>query len=210
MKLVWFLKATRLSVDYSRTDNRPVLPFFFHQTYHSTAYRPRLPSLRHGSIFYRTDYQCLNYGIDILSFPGGDDLHFSLKTKTYQNNSLVSLEEIGEGEDALWCTTDLTTCCKPPHTETALGNWFYPNETRVPNSKDQWNFYRERKRMVVNLNRRRGGEDGIYYCEIPDSVNVNQTIYIGVYNTSSGEGHFLYTFVLCSNWSGGDKTRSKL
>lgn len=24
----WFLKATRLSVDYSRTDNRPVLPFF--------------------------------------------------------------------------------------------------------------------------------------------------------------------------------------
>ena len=136
---------------------------------------------------YRTDYQCLNYGIDILSFPGGDDLHFSLKTKTYQNNSLVSLEEIREGEDALRCTTDLTTCCKPPHTETALGNWFYPNETRVPNSKDQWNFYRERKRMVVNLNRRRGGEEGIYHCEIPDSVNVTQTIYIGVYNTSSGE-----------------------
>ena len=187
----WFLKATRLSVDYSRTDNRPVLILgchFFHQTYHSIAYRPRLPSLRHNlSILYRADYQCLNYGIDILSFPGGDDLQFSLNTKTYQNNSLVSLEEIGEGHDALWCRTDLTSCCKPPHTETAKGNWFYPNKTRVPNSKDQWNFYRERKKMVVNLHRRRGGENGIYYCEIPDSVNVYQTIYIGVYNTSSGE-----------------------
>ena len=43
--------------------------------------------------------------------------------------------------------------------------------------------------MVVTLNRRRGGEGGIYRCEILDSVNVIQTIYIGVYttNTSTGE-----------------------
>ena len=39
------------------------------------------------------------------------------------------------------------------------------------------------------MHRRRGGEDGIYRCEIPDSVNVVQTIYIGLYttNTSIGE-----------------------
>ena len=59
-------------------------------------------------------------------------------------------------------------------------------------------FYRTRGQMVVRLNRRRGGEDGIYHCEIPDSVNViqcdsastNQTIYIEVYtvyNSSTGE-----------------------
>ena len=42
------------------------------------------------------------------------------------------------------------------------------------------------------MHRRRGGEDGIYRCEIPDSMNVTQTIFIGVYTASSGE--------LYSNW----------
>ena len=37
------------------------------------------------------------------------------------------------------------------------------------------------------MNRRRGGVDGIYRCEIPDSMNDIQTIYIGVYNISTGE-----------------------
>ena len=41
---------------------------------------------------------------------------------------------------------------------------------------------------MVGLNRRRGGEDGIYRCEIPDSANVNQTIYIGVYTANSSTG----------------------
>ena len=78
-----------------------------------------------------------------------------------------------------------------------LGNWFFPNGTRVPsrtfnvnvNSREQWDFYRTRGQMVVRLNRRRGGEEGIYRCEISDSVNVTHTIYIGVYtaNTSTGE-----------------------
>ena len=40
--------------------------------------------------------------------------------------------------------------------------------------------------MVV-LQRRRGGVDGIYRCEIPDSMEVTQTIYIGVYTTGDGE-----------------------
>ena len=37
------------------------------------------------------------------------------------------------------------------------------------------------------MNRRRGGVDGIYRCEIPDSRNDTQTIYIGVYTAGSGE-----------------------
>ena len=31
---------------------------------------------------------------------------------------------------------------------------------------------------MVHLYRRRGGVEGIYSCEIPDSMNVIQTIYI--------------------------------
>ena len=41
--------------------------------------------------------------------------------------------------------------------------------------------------MKVLLQRRRGGEEGIYHCEIPDAMNVTQTIYIGVYSASTGE-----------------------
>ena len=95
----------------------------------------------------------------------------------------MPLEDIGEGGDALLCITNLTACCRSP----ANGNWFFPNGTRVPSSGDQWDFHRSRGRMVVRLNRRRGGEEGIYCCVIPDSMNVNQTIYIGVYSESTGE-----------------------
>ena len=68
-----------------------------------------------------------------------------------------------------------------------LGNWFFPNGTRVPSRFIHSSFYRERDLMGIRLNRRRGGEDGIYHCEIPDSMNVTQTIYIGVYTGGTGE-----------------------
>ena len=40
---------------------------------------------------------------------------------------------------------------------------------------------------MVRMNRRRGGVNGIYRCEIPDTAGVNQTIYIGVYTADTGE-----------------------
>ena len=116
---------------------------------------------------------------------------FSFRNITYQNNSCVTLENIGEGDDALNCRTNQSACCRRPYTGngSSLGNWFFPNGTKVPGSKSQWGFYRDRGNTSVFLSRRRGGEDGIYSCEIPDSMNVIQTIYIGVYttNTSTGE-----------------------
>ena len=45
---------------------------------------------------------------------------------------------------------------------------------------------------MVHLNRRRGGEEGIYRCEIPDAMNVTQSIYIGVYSASTGEWYMLF------------------
>ena len=69
----------------------------------------------------------------------------------------------------------------------ALGNWFFPNETRVPSSGNNWDFHRTRGHMTVLLHRRRGGAEGIYRCLILDSMNVTQTIYIGVYSARSGE-----------------------
>ena len=125
-----------------------------------------------------------HHDIGISSFPAA-----VLRGTPYQNNSIVTLEDIGEGDDALLCITNRTACCRPPYT---AGNWFFPNGSRVPSSGDQWGFHRTRGQMVVRLNRRRGGEEGIYRCEIPDAMNVNQMIYIGVYSASTGEWSILF------------------
>ena len=99
----------------------------------------------------------------------------------------MTLEDIGVRDDALLCMTNLTTCCSLADSENVRGNWFFPNGTRVPSPGNQWDFYRTRGQMMVLLNRRRGGVEGIYRCVIPDSVNVAKTIYIGVYSASTGE-----------------------
>ena len=135
------------------------------------------------------------------------DVWFSLNGTTYQNNSCVTLEDIGEENDtALLCMTNFTACCRAPYTDengSAIGNWFFPNGTVVPSSGTHEDFYRTRGRMMVALNRRRGGVDGIYSCEIPDSTNVTQTIYIGVYTGGIGECYmsihlFVPSFIILS------------
>ena len=100
------------------------------------------------------------------------------------------LEDIGDGDDSLLCITNQTACCRPPYTGDmglTIGNWFFPNGTRVSSAGAQSDFYNTRGQMVVGLHRRRGGAEGIYRCEIPDTLQIIQTIYIGVYSISTGE-----------------------
>ena len=102
------------------------------------------------------------------------------------------LEDIGEDDDdALLCITNYTACCRPPYTENTVGNWFFPNGSRVPSDRMQ-DISRSRGQMVVSMYRRRGGVEGIYCCEIPDAMNVIRTIYIGVYSASTGEWSILF------------------
>ena len=123
--------------------------------------------------------------------PGTGDVWFSLNNTTYLNNSCVTLEDISEGNDALLCVTNFTACCHHGFFTggywSPVGNWFFPNGTRVPAGNSKWDIYRNRGEMVVCMHRRRGGEEGIYRCVIPDSMNVLQTIYIGVYAANTGE-----------------------
>ena len=138
-------------------------------------------------------YTCTlsTFHIGVSFFPGAGGVWFSLRNTIYQNNSNVILENIGEDDDgALLCITHQIACCKPPYTSEkgfAVGDWYFPNGTRVPSTGNQWDFHRTRGQSVVRLNRRRGGEEGIYRCEIPDAMNVSRTIYIGVYSASTGE-----------------------
>ena len=138
-----------------------------------------------------------HFWIFILATLGAGDVWFSHNNTTYQNNSLVTLEDIGENDTALLCITNLTACCRITSTS-VLGQWFFPNETNVPNkvvtNETKWDFYRDRDQSVVRMKRRRGGKEGIYRCKIPDSTNVIQTIYIGVYTAIAGEWHCALLF----------------
>ena len=116
----------------------------------------------------------------------------------YKNNSIVALEDIGVGDDALLCITNLTACCQPPYTGDmgpGLGNWFFPNGSRISSLVMEWDFYRSRGQMMVDLNRRRGGEEGIYRCEIPDTLGFTRTIYIGVYSASTCEWYVQHILI---------------
>ena len=112
---------------------------------------------------------------------------FSFNGTIYQNNSLVTLEDIGEGDGGLLCITDLTACCRPPYTVQTIGNWYFPNGTRVSSSGKNRDFHRTRGDMTVLLHRSRGGEDGVYSCVVPDALNVTQSVYIGMYTADTGE-----------------------
>ena len=124
------------------------------------------------------------------SFSGAGDVWFSLNGTTYQNNSVITLDDVGEGQSALRCITDQPNCCRP-RPDKVLGNWFFPNGTQVVSTGYQWDFHRTRGESVIRLQRRRGGADGIYRCVIPvpqsDAEYMNQTIFIGVYTASTGE-----------------------
>ena len=96
----------------------------------------------------------------------------------------MALEDIGEGDEALLCVTNRTNSCPNQSFE---GNWFFPNGSRVFSRDASADFYRTRSQMMIRLHRRRGGVNGVYHCEIRDSMCVLQTIYIGVYTAGSGE-----------------------
>ena len=148
-----------------------------------------------------------------LSLPDTGDVRLSLNGKTYQNNSLVALKDIGEVNNSLLCLTGNTACCSRAQVpgRGILGDWFYPNGTRVPNTiigltrlyygqPIIWEFYRNRGPSVVRLHRRRGGVTGIYRCVIPDTAGVDQTLYIGVYTASTGKplvSHLAYYILTC-------------
>ena len=107
----------------------------------------------------------------------------SLRGITYSNNSVVSISDIGEGEDALLCQTDKTQCCRMRDNlpdRVAFGQWFFPNGDEVGN--DDGDFFRNRGEGIVRLNRRNNAlsPTGRYRCVIPDASGVNQTLYVDV------------------------------
>ena len=90
---------------------------------------------------------------------------------TYANNIAIPISEVGEGDNAVLCKTDLTTCCR----ETLQGHWRYPNGTQVNKRSSNHGIYRDRGAKVVRLNRRNSATapTGQYCCEVPTMANTS-------------------------------------
>ena len=104
-----------------------------------------------------------------------------LGDRTYLNNTIVLITDIGEGDNALLCMTDSPDCCKPPNGNTRQGEFYYPDNSAVGYSFTN-SLYRNRGPQVVRLNRRNNAlsPTGVYRCQIPDSIGIMQNIYITI------------------------------
>ena len=107
-------------------------------------------------------------------------VYLSLREVYIANNSYVDVDDIGVDENALLCHTIKSDCCGRPN---RAGEWYFPNGITVgTRGGSQDEFYRDRGTQVVRLNRRQGTftDRGLFRCEVPDSWNTMQTIYVNV------------------------------
>ena len=120
----------------------------------------------------------------------------TLNNVQYTNNSVVTITDIGTGTAALICTTTFRGCCysvPPPGT-----HWYFPNGSRISNT-NTLPYYRTRTdgqklpvdsspggRVLLHRNPE-GTTTGVFHCEIRDATGTFQSIYVGIYTTTTGE-----------------------
>ena len=105
----------------------------------------------------------------------------------YENNSIISVSEIGEGRKALICFTNKTKCCRKrdisDHAKTGEGEWYFPNDSIVSIKDGRADFYRDRHASIIRLNRRNDATmpSGLFRCEVNDFYDVTKNLYVGIY-----------------------------
>ena len=109
---------------------------------------------------------------------------FEFRGNVLTNNSYVlrgqvnSSTAIGEGvNNSLHCVTDYMNCCNS--SGSGMGNWYDSRGMEVSEQADRdSDSYVTRGDGVVYLNLRRGGQSGMWRCDIPDNSGHTQSIYI--------------------------------
>jgi len=109
-------------------------------------------------------------------------------SKPYPNNSLINLEDIGEGEAGLHCFTELKTCCKN-NGHRPNGQWILPNGLTVGSQNNEPNNFSETRNqncIILNRNSRATGPTGTFTCVIPDVNGDMLYIFFRVYDRQEG------------------------
>ena len=118
----------------------------------------------------------------------------TLNDMTLTNNSIVTNTEIGTGAAALVCITTYTPCCSGfgnPETQ-----WYFPNGSQVPNNPTL-PYRRTRGQNPGRVILSRNSETtitGIFHCDIPDASGAIQSLYVGIYSSTTGESCILCVF----------------
>ena len=116
-------------------------------------------------------------------------MYLSLNGDIIPNHGYVVISDIGSTDDtALICHTNHPATYESYYNYNSGGNWLAPDLTRV-NRNDVPGFMRNRGPMVVRLRRSNSYNplaEGIYLCEVKDTTEIWQTIYVGLYNRGNG------------------------
>ena len=104
---------------------------------------------------------------------------------------MVTLTDIGENRTALFCPTDRSACCRVSDTGAkAHGVWLLPGGSSVVGSFKAvaGMFYRSRGASAVLLHRDSAtlGSSGVFTCNIPDSADLPQQVFVGIYPPDAG------------------------
>ena len=117
--------------------------------------------------------------------------YVSFNEQNLTNHSYVHLSLVGNdasGSNSVQCHTDLSTCCSSAR-GSHRGDWYFPNETRLPFS-GSGNIYELRLARSVNVgvSNHNTLTSGIYRCNIPTAavhhdtdISVRDTVYVGLY-----------------------------
>ena len=117
----------------------------------------------------------------------------SLNGMNLSNNSIVTNTDIGTGAAALVCTTTYTVCCSSANQET---QWYFPNGSLIPNNP-ALPYQRLRGTnpgRVILIRNSESTTTGIFHCDIPDASGATDSLYVGIYDSSTGE------FCILSEW----------
>ena len=90
------------------------------------------------------------------------------------------MADIGIGDNALLCKTDMEDCCGTPPNR--AGEFYYPNGIRIPIRIAGHGVYRDRGDQYIRLNRKEGVSPpaGRYMCEIPDASGEKKKLFITI------------------------------
>ena len=123
-----------------------------------------------------------DYAININQLAGS--LGFYLNGIAYLNGSTVLRTDIGEGDAALLCTTDSTTCCSNNAPETRAGEFVFPGDqglVPINMSVGVLGYYRDRGSQFIRLNRLSNASlTGQFGCVIPDASGTNAGLFVNV------------------------------
>ena len=113
---------------------------------------------------------------------------FETDTDTLPNNSYIYYASISDGDSALKCVTDSANCCN----DSDVGNWRDERGRAVHQGEDEATcLYVTRGQGVISLNRKSDctpDTSGLWRCDVPDSSEVMQNLYIYISNdTTSGK-----------------------